>query len=107
MQLDEEPFTKLYDFIMVRKNLTLIEKLVLCRAIRFQDGWYESASKAAKWVGCSRRTLQRAVKSLVKKGELAPLYESKNKRILWPTVKDLPLFEYVVTAKRIEESVKK
>lgn len=89
-------FTPLYEWIMVRKDLDLFEKLIICRVLKYKDGGcFESNARIAKFLSMHTRTVQRVAKRLVQKDWLAPLYESAQRRILFVNPEKLlpgPLF---------------
>lgn len=77
-------FTPLYDWLAEREDLSLLEKLIICRVLRFgEGGCFESYSTMAKAFHVDRSNLIKNIKSLVKKQWLAPLYETKYVRVLW------------------------
>lgn len=77
-------FTLFYDWIAEQKNLTLLEKLIICKVLRYgKNGCYESYRSIARKFGIDHSNLTKAVKSLIRKEWLCVLYESKYKRILY------------------------
>lgn len=95
-----DTFTPLYDWVARRTDLTLLEKIIICKVLRYgNNGCYESYANLAKDFAVDRRNLIRTVKGLIKKDWLAVLYESKNRRILYIVPERLspgPLFNRVV-----------
>ena len=77
-------FTPVYDWIAEQKNLSLLEKLIICKVLRYgKNGCYESYRSMARKFGVDHSNLTKAVKGLIRKDWLCVLYESKNKRILY------------------------
>ena len=89
-------FTPLYEWIMVRKDLDLHEKLVLCRVLKYKDGGcFESNARIAIFLSMHARTVQRVVKRLVRKQWVMALYDTAQKRTLFVDPEKLlagPLF---------------
>ena len=78
------PFTPLFDWVAQRKDLTILEKVLISKVLRFADnGCYESSANLAKDFGLDRRTVQRSVKDLIQKEWLIVFYERKPKRTLY------------------------
>lgn len=77
-------FTLYYDWIAEKKDLTLLEKLIICKVLRYgNNGCYESYRSMARKFGVDHSNLTKAVKSLIRKEWLCVFYESKYKRILY------------------------
>jgi len=91
-----EEFTPCYEWIMVRKDLDLHEKLVLCRVLKYKDGGcFESNARIATFLSMHTRTVQRVIKRLVRKQWVAALYDTYQKRTLFVDPEKLlvgPLF---------------
>ena len=101
-------YTKLWDWVMANGELTLNEKMVYCRVLRWQgNDCYESNARMGKGLGIHGRTVQRCVESLVEKKWLQRFLLNKRFRVLLPHPDKLeagPLFlkKFGVTAiKRI------
>lgn len=90
-------FTPLYDWIAQQKDLSLLEKLVICKVLRYGNkGCYESYRSMARKFGVDHSNLTKAVKGLIAKDWLCVLYESKYRRILYVVPERLsagPLFD--------------
>lgn len=77
-------FTPLYDWVAARGDLSLLEKLIICRVLRYgEGGCFESYSTIAKAFHVDRRQLIRTIQSLVKKQWLAVLTREKNGRVFY------------------------
>jgi len=90
-------FTPVYDWIAERKDLSLLEKLIISKVLRYgSNGCYESYRSIARKFGVDHSAVIRAVKELISKEWLCVLYEAKYKRILYVMEARLspgPLFE--------------
>lgn len=89
-------YTKFYDWIAQQKDLTLLEKLIICNVLRYKKGCYESYRGMARKFGVSHSHIIKSVKSLIAKDWLCVLYEGKYKRILYVVPERLkpgPLWE--------------
>jgi len=77
-------FTPLYDWIAQKKELSLLEKMIICRVLRFGDkGCFESNRSMARNLGVNHSNITRAIKRLIKKDWLMTLPETKYKRLLY------------------------
>lgn len=77
-------FTPLYDWIAKRHDLSLLEKLIVCRVLRYGDGGcFESYSNISKAFHIDRSNLIKNIQALKRKQWLAVLYEPKNRRVIW------------------------
>jgi len=89
-------FTLYYDWIAEQKDLTLLEKLIICKVLRYgKNGCYESYRSMARKFGVDHSNLTKAVKNLIRKDWLCVLYESKYKRTFYVVPERLsagPLF---------------
>lgn len=94
--MDAVTFTPLYDWVAKRKDLTLMEKILICRILRWGDsGCWEKYSTIARFYGVNRCTVIRAIKSLVDKEWLLPPLPDGRIRILYINPEKLtpgPLF---------------
>jgi hypothetical protein len=90
-------YTKLYDWIAQKTELSLLEKMIICNVLRFQKkGCYESYRTIGRKFGVTHSYIIKAVKSLIGKEWLCVLYEGKYKRILYVVPERLkagPLWE--------------
>ena len=98
-----EQYIKVYEWILRHPDLSRLEALLVCEVLRFPEGCYQSAQSLAELLRSDKRTIQRMVRSLKKRGWIAILYDTKNKklRILYATPKEPPLgplFEYTQKA---------
>lgn len=77
-------FTPLYDWVASRGDLSLLEKLVICRVLRYGvGGCYESYTNIAKAFHVDRRQLIRTIQSLVQKQWLAVLPRENKGRVFY------------------------
>jgi len=91
------PFTPFFDWIAQQKDLTLLEKLIICKVLRYgKKGCYESYRSMSRNFGVDHSNLTKAVKGLIAKDWLCVLYESKYRRIFYVIPERLsagPLFD--------------
>jgi len=104
-------FTAVYDWLARRRDLNSTEKLIVAHILRYgRSGCYKSNKMLAGDLGIDKRTLARAVKELVVKDWIAPLYESRRRRVLYineAMLDDMPLFESVINCgKPVRKPVK-
>lgn len=77
-------FTPFYDWIAERDDLSLLEKLIVCRVLRYgEGGCYESYANIAKAFHVDRRQLIRTIQSLVQRQWLAVLEREKDGRVVY------------------------
>jgi hypothetical protein len=90
-------YTKVYDWIAQKTELSLIEKILICNVLRYgKNGCYESYRSMGRKFGVAHSYIIKAVKSLIGKEWLCVLYEGKYKRILYVVPERLkagPLWE--------------
>jgi len=98
-----EQYIKVYEWLLRHTELNVMEAIIVSHIIRWdQKGCFQSNYELATLFKKHPRHLQRIIKSLVKRGWLAPLYPNKRTRILYATLKEPPigpLFEYQERAK--------
>jgi len=92
-------FTAVYDWLARRKDINSTEVLIIARILRFgRPGCYMSNATLANALGMDRTTLIRALKILIHKEWVAPLYPKRGERILYineAMLDDMPLFANV------------
>lgn len=77
-------FTPLFDWITERDDLSLLEKIIVCKVLRFgEGGCYESYANIAKDFHIDRRQLIRTFQSLVSRQWLAVLERERNGRVVY------------------------
>lgn len=82
--MNKTTFTPLYDWVAERSDLSLLEKLIVCRVLRYgRGGCYESYASIARAFHVDRRQLIRTIKNLVQKQWLAVLSREKNGRVFY------------------------
>lgn len=95
-------YTPLWDWVMERNDLTVAEKLVICRVLRWREGGcFESNRTIGRKTGLHPRTVQKVVKKLVHRQWLAHLPLTKRSRQIWVDPSRMtagPLFEKIGTA---------
>lgn len=84
-------YIKVYDCILTHPELSRLEALLICEVMNWPEGCCKSSRELADLLRSDKRTIQRIIKSLHKRQWLAVLRESKNKRMIWATPKELPL----------------
>lgn len=93
-----EYYIKVYEWLLTHPELTTLEALIVSHIIRWdKNGCYQSNAELGKLFKKHPRHIQRIIKSLVKRGWLAPLYPTKYDRFIWATPKNPPigpLFDY-------------
>jgi hypothetical protein len=98
-----EQYIKVYEWILRHPELSRIEALLVCEILRWPEGCYKSAQSLADLLRSDKRTIQRLIRSLRKRGWVTILPETTDKhlRILYATPKEPPLgplFEYTQKA---------
>ena len=91
-----ERFTPLYEWIAALAELTLAEKLVLCRVRMWPEGCFESYLRMAKFLGLTRRSVIRAVNRLTAQEWIIVRRRGPRKRILYfnfNRLSTIPLFD--------------
>ena len=93
------PFTPYFDWIAEKKELSMLEKLIICKVLRYGvKGCFEGNENMARRMGVDRRNLIRTIKNLVIKQWLIIHLEGprgRQKRYLWVNPEKLtagPLF---------------
>lgn len=83
-------FTPVPEWVMARSDLTQLEKLIVCRVIRWgNNGCWESTATLARVLGANPRSIQRAVKRLARpktkggKDWLIVCYETAQRRRIY------------------------
>lgn len=93
-----EPYIKVYEWLLRQPELTRLDALLLSKIMLYPAGCWISSQKLGELLGANRRTIQRRINELQKKGWLAILPEyNKSFRYVWATLKEPPagpLFEY-------------
>lgn len=107
-----EQYIKVYEWILRHPELSRLEALLVCEVLRYPDGCHQSAESLAQLLRSDKRTVQRMVRSLKKRGWIAILYDTKNKklRFLYATPKEPPLgplFEYTQKAETARSEKRK
>ena len=91
-------FTALYDWLAERPDLNSTEKILIAHIMRFRrSGCFKSNNKIAHDLGLDRSTTIRAIKGLIDKEWIAPLYETRHNRVLFVSevkLNDMPIFEW-------------
>lgn len=101
-EASKELYTKVYDW-MLGIGFTFSEVLVFCRILAYPNGCFLSNAQLAAWLHLHIRHVRRILRTLVQKGWITCLYETKQRRILYATPKESspgPLFDAAVEKQR-------
>lgn len=86
-----EPYIKVFEWLMQHPELSMLDALLVAQVMRFDlKGCYQTNYELGKLFKKSPRHIQRAIKSLVKRQWLAPLYITQYNRLLWASPKEPP-----------------
>jgi len=90
-------FTAVYDWLAERPDLNSTEKILIAHVLRFgRSGCFKSNNRLARDLGIERTTVIRTIKGLIDSEWIAPLYESRQNRILFVSegkLNDMPLLD--------------
>jgi len=94
----KELYTKVYDW-MLGIGFTLSEVLVFCRILAYPSGCFLSNAQLAAWLHLHIRHVRRILETLIRRGWVTALYETRQRRILYATPKEFspgPLFDAAI-----------
>lgn len=93
-----EKYIIVYEWLLRHPELTAVEALIVSHIVRWgKSGCFQSNASLGRLFKKHPRQIQRMIKDLVRRGWLAPLYHTKQKRVLYASLKKPPLgplFDY-------------
>jgi len=87
-----EPYIKVFEWLLKHPDLSMLDALLVAHIMRYDlKGCYHTNEQLGLLFKRSPRHIQRAIKSLVKRQWIAPLYVTSFNRILWASPKEPPI----------------